>query len=96
MFINASLGYHNLKLDKQSLYLTTFACPFCRYRYKHLPFKAVLVGDMSQHKIDGIFNDIPNVFGIADNILVIGYDKDGTDHDGSSLQGTKVLPGFKN
>ena len=24
---------------------------------------------------------MPNVFGIADNILVIGYDKDGTDHD---------------
>ena len=25
--------------------------------------------------------DMPNVFGIADDILVIGYDKDGTDHD---------------
>ena len=24
---------------------------------------------------------MPNVFGIADDILVIGYDKDGTDHD---------------
>ena len=24
---------------------------------------------------------MPNVFGIADNILVIGYNKDGTDHD---------------
>ena len=27
------------------------------------------------------FNDIPNVFGIVDDILVIGYDKDGADHD---------------
>ena len=36
---------------------------------------------MFQCKIDEIFNDIPNVFGIADDILVIGYDKDGTDHD---------------
>ena len=79
--INASLGYHNLKLDKQSSYLTTFACPFGRYRYKCLPFGSVLVGDMFQHKIDKIFNDMPNVFGIADDILVIGYDKDGTDHD---------------
>ena len=26
--IGASSGYHNLKLDKQSSYLTTFACPF--------------------------------------------------------------------
>ena len=36
---------------------------------------------MFQHKIDETFNDIPNVFGIADDILVIGYDKDRTDHN---------------
>ena len=36
---------------------------------------------MFQHKIDETFNDIPNVFGIADDILVIGYNKDRTDHD---------------
>ena len=77
---DASSGYHNLKLDKQLSYLTMFACPFHRYRYKHLSFGAAPVGDMFQHKID-IFNDMPNVFGIADDILVIGYDKDGTDHD---------------
>ena len=29
--IDASSGYHNLKLDKKSLYLTTFACPFSQY-----------------------------------------------------------------
>ena len=79
--INVSLGYHNLKLDKQSSYLTTFGCPFGRYRYKNLPFGAVPVGNMFQHKIDEIFNDMPNVFGIVDDILVIGYDKGGTDHD---------------
>ena len=52
--IDVSLGYHNLKLDKQSLYLTTFACPFGRYRYKHLPFRAAPVGNMFQCKIDEI------------------------------------------
>ena len=50
-------------------------------QYKQLPFGAVLAGDMFQWKIDEIFNDMPNVFGIADDILVIGYDKDGADHD---------------
>ena len=78
---DVSLGYHNLKLDKQSSYLTTFACPFGRYRYKHLLFGEVPAGDMFQHKIDKIFNEMPNVFGIADNILVTEYNKDGTDHD---------------
>ena len=79
--IDASWGYHNLKLDKQSPYLTTFACPFGRYRYKHLPFGAVPAGNTFQRKIDKIFNDMLNVLGIADDILVIGYDTDGIDHD---------------
>ena len=78
--IDASSGYHNLKLDENSSYLT-FACQFGRYRYKWLPFGAVPVGDMFQHKIDEIFSDMPNVFGIVDDILVIGYDDDGTDYD---------------
>ena len=36
---------------------------------------------MFQRKIDEIFTDKPNIFAIADNILVIGFDKDGADHD---------------
>ena len=61
--------------------MTTFACPFGRNWYKHLPFRAVPVGDIFQHKINKIFMDMPNVFGIADDILVKGYDENGTDHD---------------
>ena len=34
-----------------------------------------------QCKIDEIFNDMPNVFGIGDDILVIGYNENGADHD---------------
>ena len=79
--INASSGYHNLWLDTQSSYLTKFTCPFGRYQYKHLPFGVAPVGNMFQCKIDEIFSDMPNIFGIADDILVIGYNKDGTDHD---------------
>ena len=79
--IDASSGYHNLRLDMQSSYLTTFACLFDRYRCKHLLFGAAPVGNMFQYKINEIFDDMPNVFRIADDILVIGYDKDGADHD---------------
>ena len=74
--INVSSGYHNLWLDTQSSYLTMFACPFGRSWFGVVP-----VGDMFQHKIDEIFNDMPDVFGTADDILVIGYDEDGTDHE---------------
>ena len=79
--IDASSAYHNLQLDTKLSYLTTFTCPFGRYQYKCLPFRAVPVGNMFQCKINEIFKDMPNTFGIADDILVIGYNKDGKDHD---------------
>ena len=31
--------------------------------------------------IDEIFKDLPNVFGIADDILVVGHETDSRDHD---------------
>ena len=79
--IDTSLGCDNLKLDEKSLYLTTFACSFGQYHYKQLPFRAAPVGNMFQHKIDKIFTDVPNVFGIVNDILVIGYEKNEADHD---------------
>ena len=36
---------------------------------------------MFQCKIDKIFSDMPNIFVITDDIVVIGYDKNGADHD---------------
>ena len=36
---------------------------------------------MFQSKIDEISNDMPNVFGFADDILVEGYEDDCRDHD---------------
>ena len=52
-----------------------FACQFGRYRYKWFPFGAALAGDMFQKKIDEIFKDMPNMFGIAE------YEAEGKDHD---------------
>ena len=46
-----------------------------------LLFGATPTGDMFQSKIDEIFKNLPNVFGIANDILVVGYDSDGKDHD---------------
>ena len=58
-----------------------FTCQFGRYRYKRLPFGVAPTGDMFQRKIDEIFKDLPNVCGIADDILVVCFDIDGKDHD---------------
>ena len=63
------------------MYLTTFTWPFGRYRYKQLLFRAVPVGNMFQHTIDEIFSDVLNILGITNDILVIGYNDNGTDHN---------------
>ena len=79
--IDVSSGYHNLKLDERSSYLMAFACQFGRYKYKRLPFGAASAGDMFQWKIKEIFKNLPNVFSTADDILAVGYDTDGKDHN---------------
>ena len=56
-------------------------CQFGKYRYKRLPFGTDPAGDMFQGKFDKIFKDLPNIYSIADNILVVTYESDGKDHD---------------
>ena len=36
---------------------------------------------MFQRKIDKIFKVLPNEFSIADDVLFVGYEADGKDHD---------------
>ena len=79
--IDVTSGYYNLKLDERSSYFTTFACQSGRYRIKRLLFGTTPTGDMFQRKTDEIFKGLPNVFVIADDVLVVGYDSDSKDHD---------------
>ena len=32
-------------------------------------------------KIDVVFKGLPNIFGIVNDILIVGYDADGRDHN---------------
>ena len=48
------------------------------------------MGNMFQHKVNEIFKDLPNVFGIADDILVVEYDIDGKDHDEMLWQALQI------
>ena len=36
---------------------------------------------MFQKKIDELFSGMPNVFSIADDTLLVGYDEQGREHD---------------
>ena len=37
--------------------------------------------DMFQRKIDKLFNGMPNIFSIADGILIVGFDELDRDYD---------------
>ena len=78
---DVSSGYHNLKHDEKLSYLTKYACQFGRYKFKRLPFGVAPVGDMFQQRINEIFRDLLNVYGIAGDILIVGYDADSRDHN---------------
>ena len=65
-------GYFHVEMDYESSLLCTFNTPFGRFRPKRLPFGVKIAQDVIQHRLDEIFKDIPNVAGIADDILVCG------------------------
>ena len=65
-------GYWHIELDYESSLLCTFNTPFGRFRPKRLPFGEKVSQDIFQCKLDEILRDIPNVAGIADDILVFG------------------------
>ena len=65
-------GYYHVELDYESSLLCTFNTPFGRFRPTRLPFGVKIAQDIFQRRLDEILKDIPNVAGIADDILVFG------------------------
>ena len=68
--VDARSGYWNVKLSKDSSYLTTFNTPFGRYRFLRLPFGLKSAQDVFQKRIDETFQDIPGIEIVADDILI--------------------------
>ena len=56
--------------------MTIFGCQFGKCRYTKLPFGTAPAEDMFQRKIDEIFKELSNGFGIIDDILVVVYIRD--------------------
>ena len=73
--VDTAKGYWHVELDQESSLLCTFNTPFGRYRFKRLPFGIVV----SQRKLDDVYKNIPNVTGVADDIIVLGSTEE--EHD---------------
>ena len=70
-------SFFNLGLTERVSLLTTFGTMYGGYCYLRVPMGASLSSDVYQYKVDEIFKDIPQCIGIADDIVIFGYN----DHD---------------
>ena len=70
--IDTKKGYWHVELDEKSSLLTTFNTPFGRFKFNRLPFGLWMSQDIFQPKLDAAFQGIPNVTGIADDIIIAG------------------------
>ena len=68
--IDTTKGYCQVVLDHESSLLCTFNTTFGRYRFQRLPFGIVVSQDLFQRNLDDIHRKIPNVTGIAENVIV--------------------------
>ena len=74
--LDASNGYWQIRLTKDSQKYTTFNFPFGRYKYLRLPFGIKSSSEVFQRAISQIFENIDGCEVIADDILIWGQDKE--------------------
>ena len=70
--LDAKTGFWQVKLDRESSYLTTFNTPFGRFRWKRMPFGINSAPEVWQQKMNEIVENLPGIEVIADDLLVIG------------------------
>ena len=71
--VDSTKSFFNLSLTKRASLLTTFGTMYGRYCYLRVPMGASLSSDVYQFKVDEIFQDIPQCEGIANDIVIFGY-----------------------
>ena len=74
--LDASNGYWQIRLTKDSQKYTTFNSPFGRYKYLRLPFGIKSSSEVFQRTISQILENIDGCEVIADDILIWGQDKE--------------------
>lgn len=73
--LDQKCGYWNIDMHPESRKLLTFNTPFGRYSFKRMPFGLNSSQDIFQRAVDQTFGDIPDVYGIADDLLVAAETK---------------------
>jgi hypothetical protein len=83
--LDAKNGYWHVELDEASSYLTTFATPWGRYRWKRMPFGISSAPEEFQRRMTEALEGLDGVKVIHDDILLYAVgdsdDEAGIDHD---------------
>ena len=87
-FLDAKSAFWHIKLDKQSIYYTTFNSMFGRYRYLRMPYGIFSGSEVYQQAIESLMECTPCKV-IADDILVYGTNV--ADHDANLKIVLKLL-----
>ena len=74
-------GFWHQWPDEASSFLTTFNNELGRFHFTVMPFGARVAGGVFQHKLDECFGKIKQVIITADNIMIVGYKPDHSNHD---------------
>ena len=79
--LDLSSAYHQLELDEDSRYITTFTTHVGLRRYKRLLFGVNAASEIFQNAIADLLSDIPGVKNVSDDIIV--HAENQADHDTS-------------
>ena len=75
-------GYHQIELEPDSHYITTFSTHLGLFRYKRLNFGICSAAEIFQETIKNVIRDIPGTKNISDDIIIYGKgDKAQENHD---------------
>lgn len=77
--LDATAGFHQVRLSQECQEYTTFITPFGRYCYCRLPFGLTSAPEYFQREMARILEGQPNVVNMIDDILVFGEDRE--EHD---------------
>ena len=70
--LDASLGYWQIKVDKESSHPLTFGTTLGRYHFKRLPYRIHSLSKVFQWGITSIISDVPGSANSQDDIIVWG------------------------
>ncbi|KAA3670036.1 uncharacterized protein DEA37_0010048, partial [Paragonimus westermani] len=78
-FLDATQGFHHIKLDEESSYLTTFHTPFGRYRWLRMPFGISSASEVFHRAMVESLENLEGVEVFIDDITVYGSTR--SEHD---------------